>query len=89
MNKKGTKGLERFYFAKWGSAMDPSGFSKVKKIDGQGKKKRRINITQISDYYGAAMIILDKSPPMDDVEGPVEKSSGRLKPMLIMQKGSI
>lgn len=40
MNKKGTKGLERFYVAKWGSAMDPgSGFSKVKKIDGQGKKK--------------------------------------------------
>jgi hypothetical protein len=31
--------LERFYFAKWGSAKDPSGFSKVKKIDWQGKKK--------------------------------------------------
>ncbi len=44
-----------------------SGFPKVKKIDWQGKQKRRIDITQILDFYGAAIMILDKSPAMDDV----------------------
>jgi hypothetical protein len=37
--QKGTNGPQRFYFAKEVFVKDSSGFSKVKKIDWQGKEK--------------------------------------------------